>query len=115
MASAYSSDDAAVYRVSKDVAIVETVDFFPPVLDDPYDFGQVAAAGLTSALVVYGVANIGMVTGALPVIGVPLPFVSYGGTAMIGALASIGLLLSVERLARSHEMWRARWDRSGTP
>jgi cell division protein FtsW (lipid II flippase) len=78
-------------------------------------FGTALAAGLTTALTVYGVANIGMVTGLLPVIGVPLPFVSYGGTAMIGALASIGLLLSVERIAQSHEMWRARWDRSGTP
>ena len=55
-----------------------------------------------------------MVTGLLPVIGVPLPFVSFGGTAMMGSLAAIGLLLSVERVSRSHEMWRARWDRSGT-
>lgn len=76
-------------------------------------FGSALAAGVTTGLTVYGVANIGMVTGILPVIGVPLPFVSFGGTAMIFSLASIGLLLSVERVARSHEMWRARWDRSG--
>jgi len=78
-------------------------------------FGTALAAGLTTGLAVYGVANIGMVTGLLPVIGVPLPFVSFGGTAMVGALASVGLLLSIERVARSHELWRARWDRSGTP
>ena len=78
-------------------------------------FGRVLAAGVTTGLAVYGVANIGMVTGLLPVIGVPLPFVSYGGTAMVGALAAVGLLLSVDRAARSHELWRARWDRSGTP
>ena len=38
------SDDAAVYRVTDDVAIVETVDFFPPIVDDPYLFGAIAAA-----------------------------------------------------------------------
>lgn len=43
-----TSDDAAVYRLSKDVAIVETVDFFPPVLDDPYAYGQIAAANAMS-------------------------------------------------------------------
>ena len=77
-------------------------------------FGSALAAGVTTGLTVYGVANIGMVTGILPVIGVPLPFVSFGGTAMIGSLAAIGLLLSVERVALSREMLRARWDRSGT-
>ena len=39
-----SSDDAAVYRVSDEVAVIETVDFFTPIVDDPYLFGQIAAA-----------------------------------------------------------------------
>lgn len=43
-----TADDAAVYRLSKDQAVVETVDFFPPVLDDPYAYGQVAAANAMS-------------------------------------------------------------------
>ncbi|MEW5737747.1 MAG: selenide, water dikinase SelD [Myxococcota bacterium] len=43
-----TSDDAAVYRLTKDLAVVETVDFFPPVLDDPYAFGQIAAANAMS-------------------------------------------------------------------
>lgn len=43
-----TSDDAAVYRLSKDQAIVETVDFFPPVLDDPFAYGQIAAANAMS-------------------------------------------------------------------
>jgi len=76
-------------------------------------FGRILAAGVTTALTIYGIANIGMVTGLLPVIGVPLPFVSYGGTAMVGALASVGILLSVDRVARAHELWKARWDRGG--
>lgn len=76
-------------------------------------FGRILAAGVTTALTIYGIANIGMVTGLLPVIGVPLPFVSYGGTAMVAALASVGVLLSVDRIARAHELWKARWDRGG--
>ena len=39
-----SRDDAAVYQVTEDLALVQTVDFFPPMVDDPYIFGQVAAA-----------------------------------------------------------------------
>lgn len=43
-----TSDDAAVYRLTKDLAVVETVDFFPPVLDDPYAYGQIGAANAMS-------------------------------------------------------------------
>ncbi len=38
------SDDAAVYKLTDDLAIVQTLDFFPPMVDDPYIFGQIAAA-----------------------------------------------------------------------
>lgn len=43
-----TSDDAAVYKVSDDLAIINTVDFFPPMVDDPFTFGQVAAANALS-------------------------------------------------------------------
>jgi len=43
-----TNDDAAVYRVSEDKAIVQTLDFFPPMVDDPYLFGQIAAANAMS-------------------------------------------------------------------
>ena len=43
-----SSDDAAVYRLTDELALIQTVDFFPPVVDDPYDFGQIAAANALS-------------------------------------------------------------------
>ncbi|MBL8917688.1 MAG: selenide, water dikinase SelD [Myxococcaceae bacterium] len=43
-----TSDDAAVYRLKPDLAVVETVDFFPPVLDDPFAYGQIAAANAMS-------------------------------------------------------------------
>ena len=48
------SDDAAVYWVSDDVAMVQTVDFFPPVVDDPYTFGQIAAANALSDVYAMG-------------------------------------------------------------
>lgn len=48
------SDDAAAYRVSDELAIVETVDFFPPLVDDPYTFGQIAATNALSDIYAMG-------------------------------------------------------------
>ena len=47
-------EDAAVYKISDDLAIVETIDFFPPVVDDPYLFGQIAAANALSDIYAMG-------------------------------------------------------------
>ena len=49
-----SKDDAAVYKVSDDVAIVQTLDFFPPMVDDPYLFGQIAATNALSDVFAMG-------------------------------------------------------------
>lgn len=49
-----SKDDAAVYQVSDDVAIVQTLDFFPPMVDDPYTFGKIAAANALSDVYAMG-------------------------------------------------------------
>ena len=49
-----SKDDAAVYRVSDDVAIVQTLDFFPPMVEDPYIFGQIAATNALSDVFAMG-------------------------------------------------------------
>jgi selenide, water dikinase len=49
-----SADDAAVYRLSDDLAIVTTVDFFTPIVDDPYDFGRVAATNALSDVYAMG-------------------------------------------------------------
>lgn len=49
-----SSDDAAVYRLREDLGLIATVDFFPPLLDDPYLFGQVAAANALSDIYAMG-------------------------------------------------------------
>ena len=48
------SDDAAVYRISDDVALIQTLDFFPPVVDDPYTYGQIAAANAMSDVYAMG-------------------------------------------------------------
>ena len=49
-----SRDDAAVYRVTEDLALVQTVDFFPPMVEDPYTFGQIAAANALSDVYAMG-------------------------------------------------------------
>ena len=61
------ADDAAVYRITPDLAIVETVDFFPPIVDDPYTWGAVAAANAMSDVYAMG----GEVMFALAVAGFP--------------------------------------------
>jgi selenide,water dikinase len=61
------SDDAAVYRVSDDVAVVQTIDFFTPIVDDPYDYGAIAAANAMSDVYAMG----GEVVLALNVAGFP--------------------------------------------
>ncbi|MCX7814496.1 MAG: rod shape-determining protein RodA [Tepidimonas ignava] len=63
-------------------------------------FGRLLAGALILVQFVYAFVNIGMVSGLLPVVGVPLPFVSYGGTAMVALGASLGLMLSVGRHKR---------------
>ena len=47
-------DDAAVYRMNDEQAIISTADFFPPVVDDPYTFGQIAAANALSDVYAMG-------------------------------------------------------------
>ncbi len=59
-------------------------------------FGRLAAAGAVAMLGFYIVFNVGMVVGLLPVVGVPMPLVSYGGTAMLTVMAGFGLVMSAE-------------------
>lgn len=57
-------------------------------------FAQVLAAGAALTIFLYAVVNAAMVTGLVPVVGVPMPFVSYGGTSMLSLMAALGLALS---------------------
>lgn len=58
-------------------------------------FGRLAAFGLTVNFFLYVFVNVAMVTGTIPVVGIPLPLVSYGGTAMLTLLIGCGVLLSI--------------------
>ena len=58
-------------------------------------FGRFAAIGAVATIAFYVSFNIGMVAGLLPVVGIPLPLISYGGTAMVTVMAAFGLILSV--------------------
>jgi len=60
-----------------------------------HPFDRMLAASLTLTFFVYVVVNIGMVSGLLPVVGVPLPLVSYGGTSAVTLMVSLGLLMSI--------------------
>jgi rod shape determining protein RodA len=62
-------------------------------------FGRLLAGSLALTFFVYVVVNIGMVIGLLPVVGVPLPLVSYGGTSMVTLLCAFGIIMSI----RSHK------------
>lgn len=62
-------------------------------------FGKMLVIGVTMLVVGQGVANIAMVSGMLPVIGVPLPFISYGGTSLVVNMVAVGILVNVGRQA----------------
>jgi len=62
------ADDAAVFRISENQALVQTVDFFPPIVDDPYDFGRIAAANALSDVFAMG----GRPLTALNIVGFPV-------------------------------------------
>lgn len=66
-------------------------------LGAPTIFGRLLAASLSLTIFTYMFVNLGMVTGILPVVGVPLPFVSYGGSAMVTLGVGLGIILSVAR------------------
>jgi len=67
-------------------------------------FGKLLAGSITMTFFVYVFVNIGMVSGLLPVVGVPLPFISYGGTSLVTLLAGFGVLMSVH----THRKWIAQ-------
>jgi rod shape determining protein RodA len=60
-------------------------------------FGRLLAGALTLMFFVYAFVNMGMVSGILPVVGVPLPFMSYGGTAFVTLGLAAGMLMSIQR------------------
>ncbi len=68
--------------------------------DAPTMFTRLMAGAITLSLFTYIFVNMGMVSGILPVVGVPLPFISYGGTAMVTLGLGLGILMSIARHRR---------------
>ena len=68
MVGVNTGDDAAVYRMNDDTALIQTVDFFPPIVDDPYSFGQIAVANALSDVYAMG----GRPLTALNIVGFPV-------------------------------------------
>ncbi len=66
----------------------------------PTLFTRLLAAALTTIFFAYAFVNMGMVSGLLPVVGVPLPFISYGGTAMVTLGLALGMLMAIARSRR---------------
>ena len=69
-------------------------------LDAPTLFSRLLAGAVTMIFFTYAFVNMGMVSGILPVVGVPLPFISYGGTAMVTLGLALGILMSISRAKR---------------
>ena len=96
LVDASTSDDAAVYRISDERALVATVDFFTPIVDDPYDFGRIAAANALSDIYAMGARPLF----ALNLIGFPRDLLHTGaleeivrgggGVALEAGIAVIG-------------------------
>jgi rod shape determining protein RodA len=68
--------------------------------DAPTVFTRLLAGGITLSFFTYAFVNMGMVSGILPVVGVPLPFISYGGTAMVTLGLGLGILMSIAKSRR---------------
>jgi len=74
-------------------------------------FGSLLCVGFGSIFMLYIFVNIGMVSGMLPVVGVPLPFISYGGSALVSMLAALGVVMRVAIESRDV----IPWQRPGSP
>ena len=67
------------------------------MLNAPDNFGSLLALGVTSWIAYQSIINFGGITRSMPLTGIPLPFLSYGGSALAATMAGFGFLLSVSR------------------
>jgi len=76
----------------------------------PDRFGMLLGIGVITGIIVQALFNISVVTSILPAKGIPLPFISYGGSSVVVTLAGVGVLLSISRFARSEAPARVTSD-----
>src|SRR5215831_5538337 len=100
-----NSDDAGVFQLTTDIAVVQTVDYFTPIVDDPYVYGQIAAANAVSDIYAMG----GQPKTALSIVGFPTKGVDFSvlGTIMRGGLdklAEAGVALLGGHSVRDEEI-----------
>lgn len=75
---------------------------FKVAMDARDTYGTLLALGITSVIAVQTIINIAVVTGSMPVTGVPLPFISYGGTSLAITMAAMGILLNISRQSKEN-------------
>jgi rod shape determining protein RodA len=69
---------------------------FVIAVNAPTTFARLLAGAITLGFFTYAFVNMGMVSGILPVVGVPLPLISYGGTALVTICLGFGILMSIQ-------------------
>jgi cell division protein FtsW len=79
-------------------------------MNAPDRFGRLLAAGITCWITFQAMLNYGVITSSVPFTGVPLPFISYGGTSLIVSMAAMGILLNISRYATGEGLARTRSD-----
>ena len=83
--------------MTRRLAVITVAVLCCPIAVNAQDtFGRLVAASLTMTFFIYIFVNMAMVTGQLPVVGIPLPLVSYGGTSIVTIMAAFGILMSVQ-------------------
>lgn len=63
----------------------------------PDSFGTILAAGVTCSLIIQAIINMGVITASVPFTGIPIPFISFGGSSMLMSMISVGLLIAISR------------------
>ena len=81
----------------------------------PDTFGFLFASGITITILIYALINMGVATGLLPVTGLPLPFISYGGSSLLFTLSSAGVLIGIGRTSTRNKTHRSPATSQPTP
>lgn len=66
-------------------------------------YGRLLSTGIISVVAIQLIINVAVVTGSMPVTGIPMPFISYGGTSMVFIMAAMGILLNISKVSKSLE------------